>query len=214
MAGTSLAALASVIWLVAAPPPLPPAATAPTPGNITVIGMEPTEIVEWTPLRQTTGNGEPLIVAFAKASTTVGETVLDEVLATKHSIGIYAFREHAARWIPIWEVVTGQMGVAFVEGYDILDVNGDAVDDVCVRIRYYGEGRALDYRVMSLAGGKVQELFEQKSIYHGSVTAATGYIVIEQPVREQTDTRLTTIFALSADGHFQKVREIQNRELP
>jgi hypothetical protein len=215
MAGLSLAGAATALWLATAATAATLPATRPaiTPANLVVIGMQPTEVVQWTPLSHTTSHGEPLAVVFAKATTNVGETVLDEVLAAKHSIGIYARRNGTSQWFPVWEVVTGEMGIAFVEGYDILDVNGDGGDDVCVRIRYYGEGRALDYKVLSLGSGQLRELFEQKSIYRGSVTAETGYIFVEHPLPEQNDVRVTTVYALGDDGRsFRKVREITDRE--
>lgn len=180
-------------------------------GTLAVVGMTPTEVVEWTLLPQRSEAGAPLAVVFAKATTDAGETMLDEVLATKHSIGIYAYQAQLGRWLPVWERVTGEMGVDFVEGYDILDVDGDGVKDVCVRIRYYGEGRALDYAVMTVADGRVKEVFEQKSIYRGSVTAATGYIVVKRRIREQGIAAMDVYAWAGQRGAFQKVREVRDR---
>lgn len=176
-----------------------------------VVGMAPTEVVEWTLLPQRSEGGSPLAVVFAKQTTTVGETLLDEVLATKHSIGVYSYHAQLHRWLPVWERVTGQMGIDFVEGYDILDVNGDGSKDVCVKIRYYGEGRALDYLVLAVNGGGVSEVFEQKSIYRGSVTASTGYIVVKRRIRDQGVGAMDVYAWAGKSGSFQKVREIRDR---
>lgn len=188
--------------------PLTPPVTVDTLG---VVGMSPTEVVEWTMLPQRSEGGSPLAVVFAKQTTDVGETLLDEVLATKHSIGVYSYQAQLHRWLPVWERVTGQMGIDFVEGYDILDVDGDGSKDVCVKIRYYGEGRALDYLVLAVNGGGVKEMFEQKSIYRGSVTASTGYIVVKRRIRDQAIGTMDVYAWAGKSGSFQKIREVRDR---
>lgn len=202
------------IWLAASTPaPLPAWAAPVTVGNVRVMGMLPTEIVEWTPLETRSDSGNVLAVVFAKASTDQGETVLDAVLATKHSIGIYAYQPQAHLWLPVWERVTGQLGVDFVEGFEVLDMNGDGRQDVGVRVRYYGEGRALDFIALTVAEGNVREMFEAKSVYQGTVTAAAGYIVIGRPQRETAGERRLEIYAWNAAGRaFKKVRELRRKD--
>lgn len=208
----SLVTAAGLWFAAAAPGGLPGWAAPATTGNVRVMGMTPTEIVDWMPLEARSDRGSLLAVVFAKATTDQGETMLDEVLATKHSIGIYSYQPLEHAWLPVWERVTGEMGVDFVEGFDVLDVNRDGRQDVCVRVRYYGEGRALDYLVLTVADGGVREVFEAKSIYQGSVTAAAGYIVIGRPQRDAGEKHVE-IYAWSAAEHaFEKVRDVRRKE--
>jgi hypothetical protein len=183
-----------------------------TTGNLTVVGFTPSEIVEWVALEERTTAGAPIAVVMAKAVTHEGATVLDEVLLTKYSIGIYAYNPSRQKWLPLWERVTGQLNVGFVDGYDILDINGDGRQDIGIRIRYYGPGRALDYVVKTVENGSVRDLFEEKSIYQGSVTASTGFIVIDRVMRETPGFTRTDVYEWTEqDERFEKIREIRNR---
>ena len=166
--------LGTAAWVCAAePPPI-------TVHNVWVAGMRPTSIVQSTRLRQTTPFGEPLAAVFAQAETQSGGTTLDQVLRTRNSIGIYRFEPTRALWMPLWERVTGELGIDFVEGYDVLDVNDDGNDDVCVRVRYYGPSRALDFSVKTIEPDGVHDLFELRSLYQGKVTASAGRIFVSE----------------------------------
>lgn len=195
-----------------AAPILPAWANPVSAANLETIGMEPTEIVDWTLLQERTNEGSPLAVIFAKATTTAGATTLAQVLATKHSIGIYSYDRKRMRWTPVWERVTAEMEVDFVEGYQITDVNGDGHEDVCVRIRYYGSARVLDYIVKTVENGRVKDMFQERSIYQGSVTAAAGYIVVDQLMPGQSDYEKTEIYSWSRSSHgFEKVKETRKK---
>ncbi len=196
-------------WALAAE--LPAWAEPVTTGNIFVFGMQPNEIVRWELLEQTMNGGVPLAVSFAKETTTDGETVLDEVLATKHSIGIYMFHPERQMWMPLWERVTGRLGVDFVEDYELADLTGDGVPELCVRIRYYGGARALDFIVKEIDGARVRDVFEAKSIYHGDVTTSQGYITISRPVRDEEGFDMTELYHWHGDDGFEKIREIRNK---
>lgn len=203
-----VAKLVTGVWSADAAPSYP----SPTTRNVDIVGMRPTEIVRWSPLRETGAPSLPLVVIFAKEVTEGGESVLEEVLRTKHSIGIYLFDKSRQRWRPLWERITGELEVDFVEDYDLVDVDGDGREEVCVRIRYYGPNRTLDYAVKKIQGGKVVDLFHEKSLYQGAATASTGYVVVHQFQTENPEYRTSEIYAWSEKtGRLEKVREIRQR---
>ena len=181
-----------------------------TTDNLIVVGMAPTEVAEFDPLL--VDYPAPVAVVMAKAVTTTGTNLLDEVLQTKHSVGIYQYHAGLRRWMPMWEQVTGELSIAFVEGYEILDVTGNGSPELAVRIRYSGPERVLDYVVKSVENGQVNDVFQRRSVYQGRVTASTGFIVFDAPVSDEPDFRKEEIYAWDPDQErFDKIREIRNR---
>lgn len=182
-----------------------------TTENLLVVGMAPTEIVEYDSLLLEYPT--PIAAVMAKAVTTSGATVLDEILKTKYSVGIYQYNAHLHRWMPMWERVTGEMSIAFVEGYDILDLTGDGMPELAVRIRYSGPERVLDYVVKSVENGQVTDVFQRRSLYQGRVTATTGAIVFHSPVVENGEDfdRQETYSWNPKLRLFEKTREIRNK---
>ncbi len=186
----------------------PPWAMPVSTGNLAVLGMVPTEVTEWTLLDADMTADLPMAVVMAKAVTTAGETTLDAVLGTKYSIGIYVYQPRLNRWMPVWERVTGTLTVGFVEGFEIADVNGDGRREVCIRIRYSGPNRALDYIVKTVDNGLVRDLFEEKSIYRGAVTAASGAIVVRREIPGTPDIQQREVFTWTpTQKRFEKVSE-------
>lgn len=210
--GLAIWELVVILMTVAWPANAAPAYPLPSTRNVDIVGMRPTEIVRWSPLGETDAPGLTLVVIFAKEVTEGGESPLEEVLRTKHSIGIYLFDRSRQRWRPLWERITGELEVDFVEDYDLVDVDGDGREEVCVRIRYYGPNRTLDYAVKKVQAGKVVDLFHEKSLYQGAATASTGYVVVNQLQSENPEYRTTEIHAWSEKtGRLEKVREIRQK---
>ena len=190
-------------------PEIPPV----TVESLTILGMEPTEVVRWTPLRQSGPGKIPMIVAMTKALRQEGETpedLLEEVLDTKYSVGIYAFDPTLQRWLPAWERVTGELAHEFVDGYEVMDVTGDGQDEVLVGIRYYGRGRALDFTIKSVGPDGVTDLLNKNSVYQGHVTGSSGHIYVDRAL-EDSDGKQRDVFAWTpSKNSFVKVREIRN----